>query len=378
MNEAVLWADVDDLVTRHAELWSALKDKTVLLTGGSGFIGSFVVKLLSRLNEAYGLHITVMLIGRDSSRLRSVLGAAESLDRVVLLEQDVRGRVKIPQAVDYVIHGASHADPGSYMADPVGTITTNVLGTMNLLDALRDQSVINMLFLSTVEVYGAHGHTGAIGEGSVGAIDPMVVRNCYPLSKSCAENLCLCYSAQYGVPVTVARLAYVYGPGSHLDDPKVVTAFISALQRGEDLVLKSAATQRRTYCYIKDAVFGLLLALLRGEQGEVYNVSSMNSVVSVRGIADALLDLFGDGAQRVIYRDPSETERGSFSLAQDNVLDNRKIRALGYEETVDVVQGLRNTGRYFGLANTDEPGLPASELSMQVRFAQTDHKQVSR
>ncbi len=258
--------------------------------------------------------------------------------------------MSVDDEIDYCIHLASKANPVAYISDPVGTITTNVIGTNNILYALLPQrSLKKIVYASTVEAYGQHNHDDAISEDIFGAIDPQVIRSCYPLSKSCSENLCLSYAEQYGLPVSVTRLAYIYGAGDDIEDPKVITSFMNDIKNGNNIVLKSAGLQGRTYCYVKDAVFGLFIALLNGESKKVYNISSMSNRTTVRDIADKIVELFGDVDQKVELVAASDDDKKQFSLIQNNILDNTAIKKIGYEETVDIIQGLAMTGRYFGL-----------------------------
>ena len=350
MGEDLLNSDIADLAKSRTELWQELKDTTILITGASGFIGSHIVRLLTKLNNLYDLDIKIVAIVRDKSRFtRRFSGHGES-DIRFIVQNDATDPIKIGFEVDYCIHLASKANPTAYVQDPVGTLTTNVIGTNNILSSLlKNKSLKNIVYASSIEAYGRHDHIDAISEEIFGAIDSKQIRSCYPISKSCAENLCFSYGEQYNLPVCVARLAYIYGPGDNIDDPKVVTSFMRDVRNGNNIVLKSDGLQERTYCYINDAVVGIFLLLLRGSSGKAYNISSLNNTTTIKNIAEQIIKLFGNGNQRVETITASDSDRKQFSLNQNNILDNSRIKDLGYAETTDLENGLINTGKYFGL-----------------------------
>jgi len=349
MGDEKLAAEVRILAERHAVVWKSFSDKDVFLTGATGFIGSFIAHFFSVLANEHGIDVRVTMIVRDIESARQRFGRLFPARALTLIEGDVRDIPVELERADYVIHAASNANPIAYMDDPVGTIQTSVAGTANVLEAAARAGAGRFLYLSTVEAYGLHGLQGPVDESVVGSIDPTNIRNCYPLGKVCAENLSFAFGEQHGMDVVVARLAYIYGPGDNILDPKVVTSFLNELMNGRSVRLKSVGSQERSYCYIRDAACGVLFALLKGEPGEIYNVASSERGITIRGIAELATELFGVRSQKVELELPSEADRRRFSLAQNNVLDNRKIKSLGFEDEVDFRSGLIETGRYFGL-----------------------------
>jgi len=348
MDENIILDDINDLIKNHIDLWREFNRKRIFITGATGFIGSFLVKLFMKLS-GQGINVKLVLLVFSRHEAEQKLGKYFDESRIKLIEQDITSPLEIDSDVDFVIHTASKANPTAYITDPVGTITTNVVGTNNVFKALLGKHVKKVLYLSSMEVYGKHGENGTISEDVIGVIDSKKIRSCYPLSKSCTENLCFSYSEQYGIPSTVVRLAYIYGAGDNINDPKVVTAFMNDILNGRNIILKSDGVQERTYCYIKDAVFGILVALLKGENKQVYNISSMSNTITIRGIAEIILKLFGNNEQKLEQVIPSEFDTKQFSLVQNNILDNNKIKALGYVESIDIMEGLMKTGLYFGL-----------------------------
>lgn len=348
----ILKQDVNDLADAHLDLWRELDGCRMLMTGGTGFVGSFILHLIASLRCRHGLHIDVLALVRSRKRLRDVLGGDWEGSWLRVVERDLRAPLSLKNEgpIEYCIHAASNADPVAYRVDPLGTMMTNVVGTEQILQYLAglDTKPFRIVYLSSVEAYGGHNQEGILKEEDKGSFDPAVVRNCYPISKLAAENLCAGARLQLGLPVTVARMAYLYGPGDRLDDPKIVTLFLRMLKEGRDIEMHSTGLQRRSYCYIKDAVYGIMLLLLHG-QNSTYNIANGGEEVTIAGVAQKLTQLFGRPGGLVRYERPDQGELARFSPPEDNILDASKIRALGFEAEVGLTQGLERTGRYFGM-----------------------------
>lgn len=348
----ILKQDVNDLADAHLDLWRELDGCRMLMTGGTGFVGSFILHLIASLRCRHGLHIDVLALVRSRKRLRDVLGGDWEGSWLRVVERDLRAPLSLKNEgpIEYCIHAASNADPVAYRVDPLGTMMTNVVGTEQILQYLAglDTKPFRIVYLSSVEAYGGHNQEGILKEEDKGSFDPAVVRNCYPISKLAAENLCAGARLQLGLPVTVARMAYLYGPGDRLDDPKIVTLFLRMLKEGRDIEMHSTGLQRRSYCYIKDAVYGIMLLLLHG-QNSTYNIANGGEEVTIAGVAQKLTQLFGRPGGLVRYEQPDQGELARFSPPEDNILDASKIRALGFEAEVGLTQGLERTGRYFGM-----------------------------
>lgn len=348
----ILKQDVNDLADAHLDLWRELDGCRMLMTGGTGFVGSFILHLIASLRCRHGLHIDVLALVRSRKRLRDVLGGDWEGSWLRVVERDLRAPLSLKNEgpIEYCIHAASNADPVAYRVDPLGTMMTNVVGTEQILQYLAglDTKPFRIVYLSSVEAYGGHNREGILKEEDKGSFNPAVVRNCYPISKLAAENLCAGARLQLGLPVTVARMAYLYGPGDRLDDPKIVTLFLRMLKEGRDIEMHSTGLQRRSYCYIKDAVYGIMLLLLHG-QNSTYNIANGGEEVTIAGVAQKLTQLFGRPGGLVRYEQPDQGELARFSPPEDNILDVSKIRALGFEAEVGLTQGLERTGRYFGM-----------------------------
>lgn len=314
-----------------------LKNRNILITGATGLVGSYLVDFLDYLNKNYNLGIKIYAMARSRERLINKFGE-ENLN-LIYLEQDLNLPIKDSSLkYDYIIHAASNAHPVAYSTDPVGTMKTNLLGTMNLLELLRI-SQGKFLYISTGEIYG-NNTDHAFKEEDLGVVDTKQVRACYPESKRAAETLCMAYAAQYGINLNVARLCYVYGATITDTNSRADAQFLRNALDKKDIVMKSEGTQKRTYCYVADVLSGLLCILLKGQNNEVYNVSNPNSIVSIKEYAQTLADIAG---VQLKFELPDEIEARGFSKPLDSILDSTKLQNIGWRPIYDIKSGLTNT-----------------------------------
>ncbi len=321
--------------------WDKLEGKTVFITGATGFIGSCIICALMERVRHYGADIRVAAMVRNRERAQAKFAEYADLDRIDYVIGDVIEPVHTDVKADYIIHCASNAAPDLYASDPVGTMRTNFFGTSHLLDYAKGCNCRNFLYVSTIEVYGNTGKADPISEEDFGYISASNVRSCYPESKKCCENLTICYGSQYGVPVTVGRLGYIYGAGMSKTDSKVCALFAREVAAGHDLVLKSAGTQLRSYTYVSDAITALLTILLEGKNGECYNIASPASRITIAGMAQKYCDLFPEKGSRVTFDLPNEGEKKAFSFIANAILDSSRLEGLGWESQVSLDDGLR-------------------------------------
>ncbi len=317
--------------------WDKLRNKTLLITGATGFIGSYIIRALLEKNEKDGLGVKLLALVRNRERAEAMYGENESLDYIV---QDVCQPLPTEKKADFIIHCASNAAPKEYSMYPVETMKTNFFGTINLLDYAKAVNASSFLYVSTIEIYGTTRGIDTIPEDTYGTIDAMKVRSCYPLSKKSCETLCVSYSDEYGIPVKIGRLSYIFGPGMREGDSKIVAVFPKCIANGENIVMKSKGEQLRSYTYVTDAITALFTILLDGENGEAYNIASTKCITTIAGIAHTLVDSYPEKGLKVIFDLPTEAEAKGFSLIENAVLDSSKLEALGWESQTDLKTGL--------------------------------------
>ena len=314
----------------------AIKDGSILVTGASGLIGSCLIDLLLLANN-FGRNFSVYALGRDKNKMKNRFSAFDDSNMLHFVEQDIQKPLDRSIQYDYVVHGASNADPRNYALYPAETMLINITGAKNVLDYCKDYPATRAIMLSTFEVYGNTGKD-VYQESDAGVIDQNMIRSCYPESKRCMEILARCYVEEYGVNAVIGRLCSIYGPTMIKDDSKAHAQFIRNALRGENIVLKSKGEQRRNYCYVLDAVTGILCILGKGIIGEAYNISNEESIVTIAEVAKTVADIAGT---KVVYDIPDDIEKKGFSKPQNCILDNHKLKTLEWKGRYDIKTGLK-------------------------------------
>ena len=185
-----------------------LNNSTVLITGASGMIGSYIVYTLIMLNELRTANIKILALVRDKNRVPEYFKNRED---TIILEQDVCDRINYDDKIDYIIHAASPASPKIMSEKPVDTIVANTIGTYNTLKLAKRNNVNSYVFISSREIYGEpYEWQNEFDETTYGFIDPVLVRSCYPEGKRAAENMCIAFRDQYGVNAKIVRPAHTY------------------------------------------------------------------------------------------------------------------------------------------------------------------------
>lgn len=324
--------------------WEKLNNKTILISGATGMIGVFLIDVLMYRNKAFNSNIHIIAMGRDYGKLEKRLGIYLNKPEFNYFKHDVNIPTiqrNIEKKVNYIIHGASNTHPIQYSTDPIGTIEANVIGTKNLLEFSALHDSCRFVYLSSVEIYGENrGDTEFFDEEYCGYINCNTLRACYTESKRLGETLCQAYISSKSIDVVIPRLCRVYGPTMFSSDSKALSQFIQKAVSGEDIVLKSEGKQRFSFIHVADAVSAILTVMLNGKVGEAYNVSDNNEDYCLRDLGEFLAKLSGN---KVIYELPDEEERKGYSTATKALLNNEKLRELGWECQYSIWDGLRET-----------------------------------
>ena len=311
--DAVLQEDLE-LLTDMGEIpFDELHGKTVLITGATGLIGSFAAKALACANRRLESGIQVYALVRSIKKAEKVFGNLCDRNDFHLLVGDVGDAEtfqKLECEADYIIHGASPTSSKYFVSNPVETIHTAVQGTVNVLEFAKKIQAKGVLYLSSLEVYGTPSKdAGLIQESYSGYIDPLQVRSSYSEGKRISECICASYASEYQVPVKIARLSQTFGAGVTYDDGRVFAEFARCALEKKDIVLHTAGKTVRSYCYIKDAAAALFLILLKGKSGDAYNVTSMDTQISIADMAQLVCDTFPEAGIQVVFEQPRKIIR---------------------------------------------------------------------
>ncbi|AXE65197.1 NAD-dependent epimerase/dehydratase family protein [Hyphomonas polymorpha PS728] len=306
-------------------------EKRVLITGGAGFIGSF---LCERLLEAGA---TVLCVDNFFTGTRMNVSHLIGHPRFELMRHDVCFPLYVE--VDEIYNMACPASPVHYQFDPVQTTKTSVHGAINML-GLAKRVKAKILQASTSEVYGdpvIHPQP----EEYWGNVNPIGPRSCYDEGKRCAETLFFDYYRQHALRIKVARIFNTYGPRMHPNDGRVVSNFIVQALKGEEITLYGDGSQTRSFCYVDDLVRGLI-SLMETPDSVTGPINIGNpSEFTIRQLAENVIDLTGSKSKLVFRPLPQDDPR----QRQPDITKARDL--LKWEPSVELRDGLSKTIAYF-------------------------------
>ena len=330
----------NDIEKVIVEDFSLFKEKSIFITGSSGLVGSAIVDILMFLNEKFNYNINIYGTFSNEKTFENRFPSYKNNPHFHPVIQDITNTFDYDFSVDYIIHAASNTHPHLYGTQPVETIKLNVLGTLNVLDFAKKNKNSKSLFLSTLEVYGSKDNIEAFEENNIGFVDFMKPRACYPESKRVCETLCHSYIQEYKMNINIARLGYIYGPTVKMNSTKADVQFLAKALNNENIVMKSAGLQKRSYLYVLDTAAALLTILLKGENGETYNVAAKSGNVLLRDYAKQLAHIAN---VEIIFENASEQEKLGFSTVANSTLDGEKIKTLGWSEKFTFNEGIEHT-----------------------------------
>ena len=314
--------------------------RRILVTGGSGFIGSHLCRRLLDAGDE------VLCVDNFFTGRRANVHALLNHPRFELMRHDVTFPLYVE--VDQIYNLACPASPIHYQFDPVQTTKVSVHGAINLL-GLAKRTKARILQASTSEVYGdpqVHPQT----EGYWGHVNPIGTRSCYDEGKRCAETLFFDYRRQHGLSIKVARIFNTYGPNMLPNDGRVVSNFIVQALRGEAITLYGDGLQTRSFCYVSDLVDGLIQ--LMDSPADVTGPINLGNPVefSIRELAEKVISLTGSKSTlefRPLPQDDPRQRQPDITLAKNT---------LGWSPQIPLEDGLKPTIAYFAaLLNESTP-----------------------
>lgn len=322
-------------------LWKQFESKVFLITGSTGLIGSTLCYCLNELNELYNLKLKVLCPVRNIAKFNMLFGSRKS---IIAKVQDLSIFLTNNDThIDYIIHCASPTD-SKYMASyPVETYTYILESTIQLLKYAKTHIIISMVYISSLEYYGQILKDELITEDRLGYIDPTSTRSSYPLGKRAAEFACVSFAKEYGVPIKIARLTQTFGAGILKSENRVFAQFARAAINGENIVLKSSGKSSKPYCYTTDAASGILTILVRGKDGEAYNVSKDDTYISINNMAELVKVNFNSDI-RIIHDYDSNSGYAPDTLLH---LSSAKLLSIGWQPKYGLVEMFKRLINYL-------------------------------
>lgn len=280
--------DILEILKRTDDICDDLSGKDVVISGARGFLGRYFIEVFRRLNETR-LDKPVRVTAIDNFITAGNYGSALIEDQnIKMIQHDVIQPITITHDVDYIIHAAGIASPQYYQKYPLETLQVAINGTKNMLELAKEKRS-KFVFFSSSEIYGdpdpKNIPTKEEYRGNVSSLGP---RACYDESKRVGETLCYIFGNYFGVKTNIVRPFNFYGPGMQEKDFRVLPNFASKIKAKKPLRVYGDGTQTRTYCYITDALTGLLKVILRGIPNEVYNIGNDRQEISVIQLAQII------------------------------------------------------------------------------------------
>lgn len=330
-----------------------LYNSVVLVTGATGLVGSMAVKALLKMNEVKQADILVLALVRDRKKAEKMYEEFQTENLVYItgnldqpLSDDVvslsNGELLKNMSVDYVIHGASPTASKYFVSHPVETIMTAVDGTKYILDLARDKQVKGVVYLSSMEAFGApDASLPYVKEEDLGYIDIHNPRSCYSEGKRMCECLCASYASEYQVPVRIARLSQTFGAGVPYEENRVFAQFAKSAIHKQDIVLHTEGKSVGNYCYTRDSVMGILLLLVRGEAGQAYTVSNPESNITIRDMAKMVAEKIAGNEIQLVFDIPESAMTFGYAPDVNLRLNADKLKALGWEPVIGLEESYR-------------------------------------
>jgi len=298
--------------------------KTILVTGGAGFIGSHLCRKLSSDNHV------ICLDNLFTGSLDNIKNIKTEFIRHDVIE-------KIVLEVDEIYHLACPASPVHYQSNPIKTIKTSVLGTINML-GLAKRVKARLVLASTSEIYGdplIHPQT----ENYFGNCNPIGYRSNYDEGKRIAETLCMDYHREHNVNIGIARIFNTFGPRLAKNDGRVISNFITQALENKDITVYGSGQQTRSFCYVNDMVNGLIKLMESGKTGP-YNLGNPDER-TILDIAKIIISMI-DTESKIIFSDlPSDDP----TKRKPDI--TKAINDLDWHPTISLEEGLKHTITYF-------------------------------
>ena len=328
----------EDLDIQYNKInFELLKNKSILITGATGLICSYLTDLLMYANKNYNTSITIYVLAKTEESAKNRFKSYIGNEHFNIIAQDVCDKIDVD--VDYIIHGASNANPKLAILDPVGTMNANYIGMLNVLENARKYNS-KVIYISSSDIYGKNNtEKEFLEENDYGYVDILDVKSSYASSKRATETLCISYNKQYNCDVKIVRPVHIYGPTFRESDTRVISEFLKNVINKQNIIMKSDGSSVRSYCYVGDMIIATLKVLLYGIPGEAYNICNENEIVSIKELANIAAELGGVDVE--IQLPDNYIDKKIDSNVKVIKISNQKLKNIGFDCDTSLHEGLK-------------------------------------
>ena len=339
--------DAKAIIERLNDKNDSFENTKILITGAFGFLGKQFLHYFAILAEDYNFNLEVHAYDNFILRKSKVVKYFSSKPYFHFKEVDIISEKDFPD-VDYVIHLASIASPTFYRKYPIETLDANVTGYRNLLDYYKGKDIKSLIYFSTSEIYGdpptSEIPTKESFRGLVSCNGP---RACYDESKRMGETLSVLFNQIHSIPIKIVRPFNNYGPGLNINDKRVIPDFFNDILNKKSIKLYSAGKATRTFCYIEDAMYGYLLALLSNYDAEPFNIGTNQPEISIINLAKMCLEVSGSFDSNIVHEQSTDDMYNEDNPQRRCPDLTKSENLLGYRSLISLDEGLRRTYDYY-------------------------------
>lgn len=335
----ILEQDIETICSSKLIDWNKIDNHSFFITGATGLIGSLIVKSFIWRNANNNANIKMLLLVRDKKTAIDMLGSGNNIEYIESSIENLNYNIN----ADYIIHGASPTKSKFFTQNPVETLDISILGTKNVLEIAKNNSVKSMVYLSSMEMYGTMKDEN-VTEDKIGKIEILNTRSSYSEGKRIAELYCYSYFSEYNVPVKMCRIAQTFGPGISKNETRVFKCFADCIINKKDIILKSTGETIINYSYTTDTILGILCILINGKNGESYNIVGEKTNMTILESAEWLLKEFENKNNRIICEC---NQKNDFAPDNKMILSNQKIKTLGWKSKISLKEGYKRLIKYI-------------------------------
>jgi UDP-glucuronate decarboxylase len=327
--------EIEKIITNLGNVSKSFEDKNVLVTGGAGFLGSWICEVFVEQGAK------VICLDNLVSGLISNISPMMDRDNFKFIQHDITQPIFFDEPLDMVMHLASRASPFEFEKYPIQILKANTLGIWMALGIVKKHRA-KFLYTSTSEIYGVAAEIPT-SEDYRGNVNPVGPRSCYDEAKRCGESYVIAYKMQHGLDIRIARIFNTYGPRMRAEGVygRVVPRFIKQALSNEPITVFGSGEQTRSFCYVSDQVEGLLRLAFSGDaEGEVVNIGC-DEEIKIIELSDMIKDLTNSGSEIIFEELPKDDP----PRRKPDISKAKKI--LDWKPKVKLEEGLKRTIKWF-------------------------------